>query len=125
MKLKIQSFIVFCMITSLSFAQIGIGTTSPDASSVLDMTSTTQGVLIPRMTTEEKEEALSGPARVAGATISENLNKLINKHLQEYDISLPVFQHALMRTWDYWLENAEYGKPVDVEVKVVPPFVDL
>ena len=71
--------------------------------------------LIPQMTSEEKEEALAGPARVAGATISDNLNQLIKKHLREYDISLPVFQHALMRTWDYWLENAEYGKPVDIE----------
>ena len=61
MKLKIQSFIVFCMITSLSFAQIGIGTTSPDASSVLDMTSTTQGVLIPRMTTTQRA-AIATPA---------------------------------------------------------------
>ena len=61
MKLKIQSFIVFCMITSLSFAQIGIGTTNPDASSVLDMTSTTQGVLIPRMTTTQRA-AITTPA---------------------------------------------------------------
>ncbi len=49
------------MITSLSFAQIGIGTTSPDASSVLDMTSTTQGVLIPRMTTTQRA-AITTPA---------------------------------------------------------------
>jgi len=38
-----------------TFAQIGIGTTSPDASAVLDMTSTSQGVLIPRMTTTQRE----------------------------------------------------------------------
>ena len=49
------------MITSLSFAQIGIGTTNPDASSVLDMTSTTQGVLIPRMTTTQRA-AITTPA---------------------------------------------------------------
>ena len=61
MKLKIQLVIVFCMITSLSFAQIGIGTISPDASSVLDMTSTTQGVLIPRMTTTQRV-AITTPA---------------------------------------------------------------
>lgn len=71
--------------------------------------------LIPRMTIEEKEDALTGPAKVAGAIISDNLKSLIRKHLHDYDISLPVFQHALMRTWDYWLENAEYGKSVDIE----------
>jgi WD40 repeat protein/energy-coupling factor transporter ATP-binding protein EcfA2 len=71
--------------------------------------------LIPRMTLEEKEEALTGPASVTGTSISDNLKQLIKTHLNEYDISLPVFQHALMRTWDYWLENAEYGKPIDKE----------
>ncbi|MCD4792132.1 MAG: hypothetical protein K8R54_02780 [Bacteroidales bacterium] len=71
--------------------------------------------LIPKMTFEEKEKALAGPANIAGATISDNLKKLIKKHLKEYNISLPVFQHALMRTWDYWMENAEYGKSVDIE----------
>ncbi len=71
--------------------------------------------LIPRMTLEEKELAITGPAKVAGAIISDDLKVLIRKHLRDYDISLPVFQHALMRTWDYWLENAEYGKSVDVE----------
>ncbi len=36
---------------SQSFAQIGIGTTSPHASSVLDITSSTKGLLTPRMNT--------------------------------------------------------------------------
>ena len=35
--------------------QVGIGTTSPDASSMLDITSTEAGILIPRMTEIEKE----------------------------------------------------------------------
>ncbi|MEL6812671.1 MAG: hypothetical protein AAFP76_15180 [Bacteroidota bacterium] len=42
-------------------AQVGIGTTSPDASSVLDITSTDKGILIPRMTTGERN-AISNPA---------------------------------------------------------------
>ncbi|WP_405224744.1 hypothetical protein [Dokdonia sp. Asnod1-B02] len=36
--------------------QVGIGTTSPDASSMLDITSTEAGILIPRMTETEKED---------------------------------------------------------------------
>jgi len=71
--------------------------------------------LIPKMTLKEKEEALTGPAKIAGAEISLDLKNLIKKQLRSYDISLPVYQHALMRTWDYWLENAEYDKSVDVE----------
>ncbi len=39
----------------------GIGTTSPNASSALDITSTTQGILIPRMTTANRN-AIASPA---------------------------------------------------------------
>jgi WD40 repeat protein/energy-coupling factor transporter ATP-binding protein EcfA2 len=71
--------------------------------------------LIPKMTTEEKEEAIKGPARYAGATISEELGSLLRQHIIAYDVGLPVLQHALMRTWDYWLINAEQNQPIDVE----------
>src|SRR5439155_16631123 len=39
----------------------GIGTTTPDASSLLDVTSTTKGVLVPRMTKTERD-AIASPA---------------------------------------------------------------
>jgi len=42
-------------------AQVGINTTTPAASSVLDVTSTTQGMLTPRMTTAQKL-AITSPA---------------------------------------------------------------
>ncbi|MFI5217936.1 MAG: hypothetical protein ACHQNT_00510 [Bacteroidia bacterium] len=42
-------------------AQVGIGTTSPTASSILDLTSTTKGMLAPRMTAAQKT-AISSPA---------------------------------------------------------------
>ncbi|RRO24034.1 hypothetical protein [Flavobacteriaceae bacterium 14752] len=42
-------------------AQVGIGTLNPDDSAVLDVESTTQGVLIPRMTTTERD-AIVTPA---------------------------------------------------------------
>ncbi len=41
-------------------AQIGIGTTSPHTSSILDVESTTKGVLPPRMTTLERDAINSG-----------------------------------------------------------------
>jgi hypothetical protein len=49
-----------------STAQIGIGTTTPNASSILDLTSTTQGLLLPRMTTTQIN-AIASPA--AGLTV--------------------------------------------------------
>ncbi len=41
--------------------KIGIGTSSPDASSLLDVSSTTKGLLIPRMTTAQRN-AIGSPA---------------------------------------------------------------
>jgi len=52
------------LILFLSFsinAQVGIGNTNPAASSVLDVTSTTQGMLVPRMTTLQRN-AIVTPA---------------------------------------------------------------
>ena len=53
-------------ISTISPAQVGIGTTSPNASAKLDITSTTQGFLPPRMTATQRD-AISSPA--AGLTI--------------------------------------------------------
>ena len=46
--------LIFMTITTNVFAQVGIGTTTPNASSVLDVSSTTKGLLTPRMTTGER-----------------------------------------------------------------------
>jgi hypothetical protein len=40
-------------------AQVGIGTTNPDASSILDLTSSSQGLLAPRMTTVQRDAIIS------------------------------------------------------------------
>jgi len=54
--------LVACMIACLfSYSQVGIGTTTPDASSQLDITSTTSGILIPRMT-QAQRDAIASPA---------------------------------------------------------------
>ncbi len=42
----------FCFVTS--FAQLGIGTNAPSTSAVLDLTSTSKGMLTPRMTTLQR-----------------------------------------------------------------------
>ncbi|MBG44328.1 MAG: hypothetical protein CL530_10210 [Aequorivita sp.] len=51
--------IIFCSLTS--HAQVGIGTTNPDASSMLDITSTSKGLLVPRMTTAQRN-AITTPS---------------------------------------------------------------
>ena len=46
---KLFTFLAAVLLTATTYAQVGIGTTTPDASSALDITSTTKGLLIPRM----------------------------------------------------------------------------
>ena len=46
-------------ISTISLAQVGIGTTSPNASAKLDITSTTQGLLPPRMTIAQRDAIVS------------------------------------------------------------------
>ena len=54
-------FLSLLFISTLSISQVGIGTTSPDPSSVLDITATDAGLLVPRLTTTQRD-ALSSPA---------------------------------------------------------------
>jgi trimeric autotransporter adhesin len=63
MKKLIALVIFFQMIISTTFSQVSVNTdgSSPDASSMLDVKSTTKGLLIPRMTTAQRL-AISGAA---------------------------------------------------------------
>ena len=47
--------------TATTYAQVGIGTTNPNTSAALDITSTTKGLLPPRMTYAQRQ-AISSPA---------------------------------------------------------------
>ena len=69
--------------------------------------------LIPRMTRDERREAISGPVAVGQGSISEPLvNQLLNDVGDNPD-QLPILQHALMRTWDHWLSHRN-GNPIDI-----------
>jgi WD40 repeat protein/energy-coupling factor transporter ATP-binding protein EcfA2 len=69
--------------------------------------------LIPRMTRDERREAISGPVAVGQGAISEPLvNQLLNDVGDNPD-QLPILQHALMRTWDHWLGHRN-GNPIDI-----------
>lgn len=62
MKKNIKYFsVLFFLFVGIASAQIGIGTTNMDPSSVMDLKGTNKGVLIPRMTNNEKL-VLSNPA---------------------------------------------------------------
>ena len=53
--------ILALLVSSISFSQIGIGTTAPNSSALLDLTSTSKGLLPPRMT-QAQRNAISSPA---------------------------------------------------------------
>ncbi len=48
-------FIGILFLSVLTHAQVGVGTTSPDNNAVLDVNSSSKGILIPRMTTIQRE----------------------------------------------------------------------
>jgi hypothetical protein len=54
MKGVFLSCLVLCYFSLFSQGRVGIGTTSPDTSALVDMTSDSKGVLFPRMTTAQR-----------------------------------------------------------------------
>ncbi|MFZ0597869.1 MAG: hypothetical protein WAM46_12885 [Flavobacterium sp.] len=56
---KTLLLLFFFLLTLTGNAQIGIGTTTPNATSILDITSTTKGMLTPRMTTLQRNAILT------------------------------------------------------------------
>ena len=71
--------------------------------------------LIPRMTRDERRFAITGPVGVTRGKITEPLvNRLMNDVGDNPD-QLPILQHALMRTWDYWAAHRRDGEPLGLE----------
>ncbi|KPA17008.1 Sulphatase-modifying factor domain protein [Candidatus Magnetomorum sp. HK-1] len=67
--------------------------------------------LVPKMTREQRRQAIEGPAAVRGKSIPEPLvQKLLNDSSSNPD-QLPVLQHALMRTWDMWQSKNDSPLP--------------
>ncbi len=71
--------------------------------------------LIPRLTRDQRREAIEGPIKIRGVEIKPQLvNRLLNDTGDNPD-QLPILQHALMRTWDNWEKDEEPAKPIDIE----------
>ena len=74
----------------------------------------TSNYLVPQMTREQKRMAIEGPVAVGGGRISQRLVKRLLSDIGDNQDQLPIMQHALMRTWDYWVINREDGEPMDI-----------
>ena len=67
------------------------------------------------MTRDERREAIVGPVAVGGGEISSRLlNRLLNDVGDNPD-QLPILQHALMRTWDFWIGRRRDHEPIDLD----------
>ncbi|MCS6973465.1 MAG: High-affnity carbon uptake protein Hat/HatR [Cyclobacteriaceae bacterium] len=72
--------------------------------------------LIPQLTREQKRKAIEGPVAVGGATITQRLVQQLLNDLGDNPDQLPILQHALMRTWNYWAAYREReDEPLDLK----------
>lgn len=70
--------------------------------------------LVPRMSRDECREAIMRPVQTCGASIAQRLvERLLNDAGSCPDL-LPIFQHALMRTWEAWERDKRPVEPVDL-----------
>jgi WD40 repeat protein len=70
--------------------------------------------LVPHMGRENYREAIIGPVRYAEADIDPKFTDTLLSDIGERTDQLPVLQHAMMRTWTYWQELDEPGRPIDL-----------
>lgn len=68
--------------------------------------------LIPQMTREDFKEAITGPLAVGGAEIDPQLLQNLLNSIEDKNDQLPVLQHVMMRTWEFWTRNNEPGIPL-------------
>ena len=52
--LKKSLYLLVLLVSTFSFSQVGIGTTSPSPSAILDLTATNKGFLLPRMSSTQR-----------------------------------------------------------------------
>lgn len=68
--------------------------------------------LIPQMTRDNFKDAITGPLAVGGAKIDPQLLQQMLNAIEDKNDQLPVLQHAMMRTWEFWIGNNEIGVPL-------------
>lgn len=71
--------------------------------------------LIPRMTREQRRQAIEGPIAVGDATITPRLVQRLLNDLGDEPDQLPILQHALMRTWEAWCREGKFDSPIDLD----------
>ncbi len=70
--------------------------------------------LIPQMNRDQKRLVILGPIAVGGGVISPRLTQQLLNDLGDNPDQLPILQHALMRTWNFWAANRKGDEPIDL-----------
>ncbi|UCG27354.1 MAG: hypothetical protein JSV24_10300, partial [Bacteroidales bacterium] len=70
--------------------------------------------LIPQMTRDDFREAIEGPVAVGGAKIEKSLVQQLLNEVGDDPDQLPILQHALMRTWEYWKQLDDPEKSISL-----------
>jgi WD40 repeat protein len=70
--------------------------------------------LVPQMTRDDFRKAIEGPVAVGGAKAEPQLVQQLLNEVGDNPDQLPILQHALMRTWDYWMENTNRDRPISL-----------
>lgn len=68
--------------------------------------------LIPQMTRDDFKEAITGPLAVGGAEIDPLLLQHLLNAIEDKNDQLPVLQHVMMRTWEFWTRSNEINAPL-------------
>lgn len=96
--------IVMLLFSMATFAQVGINTTTPDPSAILDINSTTGGVLLPRMTTVQRDAI---PAPKSGLTI---FNETVLKFQGYFNGSITSIDQSNLLENSTSSGSTEYGQ---------------
>src|SRR6516165_12118730 len=65
--------------------------------------------LVPRLTRQQRRETIEGPVKLFGAKIAPQLVDRVLNDLGDAPDQLPVMEHALLRTWEYWVREGSGG----------------
>lgn len=69
--------------------------------------------LVPRLTRQQRQQAIEGPIRLFGGQITPRLLDRVLNDIGDKADQLPVMQHALMRTFEIWQKSNTHK--IDIE----------
>ncbi len=71
--------------------------------------------LVPRMTRDERREAIAGPINVSGGELSPVLLTRLVNDVGDNPDQLSILQHAINRTWEHWRRVTGGHGPLSLE----------